>query len=282
MPTPYREQQAQAQVKPPLTKGMLMFLLPFPTLFGTLSALMAGSPLRAVVGLASFGLFMLGAWLMRRGLHYELIQKKRKWARSTRVPWKLLGALCAGTATTLCVWALTVHGLFTGIGFGIGAVIGVLLTYGMDPQHSTDEVVSKFGVTADEVADMLAEAETKISAIESAAKSIRNPELNRRLRSIVGKTREVLKVIEDDPRDLRRARKFLTVYLDGARSVTEGYAKTHTLQSNEELETNFRNVLTTIEDTIEEQKTKLLENDVLDLDVQIEVLETQLKREGVV
>ena len=47
------------------------------------------------------------------------------------------------------------------------------------------------------------------------------------------------------------------------------------------MEDNFRNVLVTIEDVFGEQYKKLLENDVLDLDVQIEVLTTQLKREGV-
>jgi len=40
-------------------------------------------------------------------------------------------------------------------------------------------------------------------------------------------------------------------------------------------------VLVTIEQVFGEQQQKLLENDVLDLDVQIEVLKTQLEREGV-
>ena len=41
-------------------------------------------------------------------------------------------------------------------------------------------------------------------------------------------------------------------------------------------------MLTTIEDVFKEQQQKLLENDVLDLDIKIEVLSEQLKREGVV
>ena len=40
--------------------------------------------------------------------------------------------------------------------------------------------------------------------------------------------------------------------------------------------------LVTIEDVFAEQHEKLLENDILDLDVQMEVLSAQLKREGVV
>jgi hypothetical protein len=47
------------------------------------------------------------------------------------------------------------------------------------------------------------------------------------------------------------------------------------------LETNFSRVLDSIEQTFNEQQVKLLEDKQFDLDVQIEVLETQLKREGV-
>jgi hypothetical protein len=40
--------------------------------------------------------------------------------------------------------------------------------------------------------------------------------------------------------------------------------------------------LITIEDVFAEQERKLLETDLMDLDVQIEVLAKQLKREGIV
>ena len=47
------------------------------------------------------------------------------------------------------------------------------------------------------------------------------------------------------------------------------------------METNFRKVLVTIEEVFEQQRKRLLENDVMDLDVQIEVLATQLRNEGI-
>ncbi len=278
MPTPYREQIS----KRPFIGGLLLFVLPLPILAAILRLLASGSYIKFGVGLGAFGLFMLGAYCVRRGLHYQAEQKRRKWARSTRVPWKALGSAGIGIATALSVLFLTSHSLMAAIFFGIGAVIGCLLTYGVDPQHSSEDVVSKYGVTADEVIEALEEADEKIIGIESANKTIRNPELNSRLRRITAKARDILGIIEDDPRDLRRARKFLRTYLDGARRVTEGYARTHTKQQNDILDQNFRNVLNTIEEVFGEQHEKLLENDVLDLDVQIEVLETQLKREGVV
>ena len=126
------------------------------------------------------------------------------------------------------------------------------------------------------------QAERKIAEIDAASRGIRNLELRARLTRISELARKILRVIEEDPTDLRRARKFLYVYLDGAKTVSKGYVRTHQRSQSAELETNFRNVLITIENVFQEQHAKLLENDILDLDVQIEVLATQLKREGVV
>ena len=127
----------------------------------------------------------------------------------------------------------------------------------------------------------LTEAENKIAGIEKAARRIRNPELTTRLKRIAKRARNIVNVMEDDPADIRRARRFLNVYLDGAKRVSEGYARTHSRKSSGDLESNFRSVLTTIEDVFDQQHHKLLEHDQLDLDVQIDVLSQQLKKQGV-
>jgi 5-bromo-4-chloroindolyl phosphate hydrolysis protein len=71
------------------------------------------------------------------------------------------------------------------------------------------------------------------------------------------------------------------VYLDNVQQVVQGYAKTHQQVSSQNLEQNFRQALDAIESAFQEQRQKLLEDDVFDLDVKIEVLTTQLKREGI-
>jgi hypothetical protein len=79
---------------------------------------------------------------------------------------------------------------------------------------------------------------------------------------------------------LRRARRFLTVFLEGAEQVSDGYARTHRYSDSAELEQSFRTVLITIEDQFKSQRARLRQADVLDLDVQIEVLKKQLAQEG--
>jgi len=136
--------------------------------------------------------------------------------------------------------------------------------------------------TPEEVIEALNEAEKKIEAIEDARVSIYNFELNQRLRDIVKEAKGVLKLIEENPNDLYRARKFLVVYLDGAKRVIEGYAKTKKEgDENRELEEKFRKILDTIENNFKQQRQKLKENAIENLDVQIEVLKKQMKYEGV-
>ena len=60
-----------------------------------------------------------------------------------------------------------------------------------------------------------------------------------RLERITTLAERILTHIEGDPRQLRRARKFLNVYLDGVRQVTAGYARSHKQGGTGELEENF-------------------------------------------
>ena len=265
----------------PSPKGVLMFLLPLPVLFAAIAALSGGNLSGLLGNAAGYGLFLAGALLLRRGLLSEAEYARRRVARA---PWplKTLGSGIIALATGVTAWLGAGQNPLIAVAFGLAALLGCYLTYGFDPR-AAKRFTDRDGVdTTDRVLEALTQAEQGIAAIEQATRDIRNAELNNRLRRITALARQILKLLEEDPRDLRRARKFLNVYLDGAKQVTEGYAKTHARVSTPELEDNFRRVLSTIEEVFQEQQQKLLETDVTDLDVQIEVLTTQLKREGVI
>jgi hypothetical protein len=70
-------------------------------------------------------------------------------------------------------------------------------------------------------------------------------------------------------------------YLDGTRDVVTKYAAQQRDLKDTELAENLRRVLETIEQVFNEQEEILKKDEALDLEVKIEVLETQLKREGV-
>lgn len=278
MPTPFRQQKQSS----PGIGPILLFILPLPLLIVIVHSLTTSSFFRLVASLAALGGIWLSAWFLKQAHYYEWESSRRKWTRSSRTPWRYMASILTCGSVFVIIFMILGHNiLVAGLG-GLLAFFGVLLRYGIDPQHDTEKDVSLMGVTTEELVEIFDEAEENLAEIDSAAKNIGNHELKGRLNRISEKTREILSLIEEDPKDLRRARKFLKVYLQGAKTVSSQYANSSHTSDNDELEQNFRNVLDTIEDVIEEQKSKLAENDILDLDVKIEVLEAQLKHEGVI
>ncbi|MEA3276932.1 MAG: 5-bromo-4-chloroindolyl phosphate hydrolysis family protein [Pseudomonadota bacterium] len=217
--------------------------------------------------------------LARHGFHQEVSQQRQRFQTTSRLPFKALGGLTVALATTLTAWAGVGHGLPIALAFGAGAFAAFVLLYGLDPRRQSAVAKIHEG-SAESATKALQQAERKILAIEQARGRIMQPELNQRLTRIIALARAILEEIARDPRDLRRARKFLNTYLDGAQRVVTGYAEAHANGRTQPLEANFRRVLATIEEVFGQQHQHLLENDLRDLDVQMEVLETQLKREG--
>jgi 5-bromo-4-chloroindolyl phosphate hydrolysis protein len=259
-------------------RGYLLYLFPLPLIPAALIALLRGNVAVLLAEVGAMALLYGGASLVRQGIKREMDERRRF---ASGLPLKSLGYL----ATVAGVFV--VSNLLVGQSIVFAAVVaalaglGCFLAYGADASAQSLVVPAGSDYTAAEASAMLAEAEKRVDGLERAAKAIRDGEITTRLRRIADLARAILANLAHDPRDLRRARKFLNIYLDSALRVSESYARTHERASNAELESRFRNVLVTIEQVFGEQQQKLLENDVLDLDVQIEVLKTQLEREGV-
>ncbi len=261
--------------------GILLYVLPLPVL-GALIVALAKGDLSAVLGngIAAI-LFYLGAASMRRGLALEDDYENRSLALPPKIPFKLLGTIAVTAAVAVTAYYGVGHSIGISLSFAVGAFFGCFLTYGLDPNSKKGLNTEYAYHTHEEVISALRGATSLVDQIEASNVEIQNQEMHERLERIVAHARKILKLIEEDPRDLRRARKFLNTYLEGTQRITEGYVKMAQQTRNELLAENFRNVLVTIEQVFEEQHNKLLENEALDLDVKIEVLQTQLKKEGV-
>ncbi|MCK5896986.1 MAG: 5-bromo-4-chloroindolyl phosphate hydrolysis family protein [Cocleimonas sp.] len=276
------EEKALSRVKYGWLKGFLLFILPIPLLIAAIISLMRGEMLHTLVSAAAFAGFIISAMVAREGFKREGKYHRRRFAKAPKTPFKTISALFLAISTGLTALFATDYGIFHSILLGVAALLGFYFSYGLDPRKDKTGGVS-LRVSADEVFAALEAAEIKIAGIEAARKNIDNLEMNQHLIGIVKKARTILETIKNDPNDLDRARKFLKVYLDGTQRVTESYAKTRSKNATTDvLDANFRRVLDTIEKTFDEQHEKLKENDRFDLDVKIEVLETQLKKEGVV
>ncbi len=274
----YRQRRQQAAALVP-RKARLLWLLPLPLIPATVIALAGGQFMAFVANAGAYALFLVRAMLARHGFQQEVSQRQQRFQSTARWPFKTLGGLTVALATALTAWAGAGHSLPIALAFGAGAFAAFVLLYRLDPRRQAVVMESGEG-NLQRVTAALQQAEQKIMSIEQAHARISQPELSQRLTRIIALAREILTEIARDPRDLRRARKFLNTYLDGAQRVVSGYAEAHADGRTHLLEANFRRILITIEEVFGQQLQRLLENDLRDLDVQMEVLETQLKREG--
>jgi hypothetical protein len=241
-----------------------------------------GGPALAIA--LGIGLFWLASMLIERGLALEAELAGRRLARAPKLPGKLLGAAAAAAAAAIIGLFATPGGpLLAAVHAGL-TFLGCRLAYGADPRPDRDAVAraaDRAGMRPTEVLAVLDEANGKIRAIEQAAASLRSRELQERIGRIAARARAVVSELEKDPEDISRARRFLVTYLDGTRDVIAKYAEQQHEVAGTALGENFRRVLDTIEKVFEEQIEVLKRDDRLDLEVQLEVLETQLRREGV-
>lgn len=247
--------------------GWLLFLLPLPLLVKVVISLARGEFGTLLISVIAAGILLFGAWVTRIGLR----QAKRRPMSST-LPLKSIGGgiVAVGTGLTAMIAG---HNLAIGICFGLAALVGFYLLYGFDRRLklSSDK----------DVAAALEAAYRKLENLESAGERLGSRDIRDKLGRIAAWGERILDRIGDDPEDFRRARKFLNVYLDGAQQVTEKFAKAQHDGKSAELEDSFRSLLGDMEKVCEEQYEHLLDDDLVDLDVQIEVLTTRLKREGV-
>ena len=261
-------------------RGALLYVLATPLALASLVSLASGQLAAALSAGTAFGLIVVGGLLNRRGLLEELVAPDRRFTRSWGLPYKYLAALAVAAGTAFAAFGAVGQDAWVSTAFGVLSVAGFHLAYRL-PRPKAVFCAPRTAVRDKTLQRALAEAELRILAIEKAAMRIGNRELEQRLHRIAGQGRAVLEQVVARPEERFRARKFLNVYLGGAERVASRYAQTHRLARGQELEQNFRNVLTEIETVFGRQLNRLAEHDVFDLDVQIEVLRKQLEREGI-
>lgn len=252
-------------------QGVLPFVLAVPPAVVAILALVRGDTARFGLAAAITALFFLAAWLIRRGL--------RSAGTTKPFPGRFLGSVVLACATFGAARYLALHDFLVSLIFGAGALAGAVLAYGSELMPSRAE-----GLSADHAAarEMTAEARTRLQRLARARYRIQGaPELAARIDGVKAWVEKILALIEEDPRDLRRARKFLVVYVEGACAVAERYVDLQDKGQAESFRPRLESLLDEMERVSAEQHAKLLQNDTLDLDVQLEVLSERLKKEGV-
>lgn len=253
----------------------LLFVLPFALL---LSAFWK-EPLGLAMMLSAFAGLMLAAWLTRDGLRAEDAFNARKVARPPSIPRKLMASMLTGVA-------LATASMAQGVGLVGSVILGVLggvlhgAAFGLDPMKAKG--VDEHGsFQTDRVAKIVDEAEAHLTEMRASIDGLRDRKLSDRADRFIAAARKMCRTVEDDPRELTGARRYLGVYLLGARDASAKFAEIYAKSRNEDARGEYETLLDDLESSFAARTEKMLLDDKSDLDIEIGVLRERLEREGV-
>lgn len=251
---------------------MALALLPVLTAFAQPGAI-------AVIGnLAASAAIFGGAVLTREGAKAQAAWEARRVARRPAAPRKLLGAALLGLGVMLAA-ATGLSGLVAGAIYGLLAAILHVLAFGPDPM-SDKGMEGTDAFQTERVARTIEEAERHLAAMADAVRRAGDREAEARVASLSARAREMFRTVEEDPRDLTAARRFLGVYLMGARDATIKFADLYATTRDAGAKRDYLALLDDLERGIGARRERLLLADRTDLDVEIEVLRDRLKADG--
>ena len=92
--------------------------------------------------------------------------------------------------------------------------------------------------------------------------------------------RDLFRTVEEDPRDLTSARKYLSVYLQGARDATVAFVDVYQRTGDADAKADYLSLLDDLEQNFAARTQKLLSDDRTDLTIEIDVLRDRLAREA--
>lgn len=235
-------------------------------------------PVGLAAHLVAFGALACGMVLTREGLQAQAAYEARRVARRPAIPRKLFGGILTGLGLAVGSYA---PGAEIGAAI-IGVAGGVLhwLAFGPDPMRDKGmEGVDSY--QQDRAHRILSEGEAHLAAMQDAILRTNDRRLDARVAMFSATARELFAKIEQDPGDIAATRRYLGVYLQGARDATVKFADLYAQTRDPRARQDYETLLTDLETEFAARTRKLSEGDKADLDIEIGVLRDRLAREGV-
>jgi hypothetical protein len=230
------------------------------------------------VDLAGAALLFLSAWLTRDGVRAEDAFAERAVARRPAIPRKIFGAALMGAGVGLLVFGGHWN-IATAIVVGAIAGAAHLGAFGLDPLRDKGlEGVDR--AQTDRIARKIEEAEKVLAQMGDAIRRARDRQLETRVTAFQDTARQMFRQVEADPRDLTSARRYLGVYLQGARDATVQFVDLYARGRDPQVRADYEAFLTDMETNFAKRTTAMLTDDRTNFDVEIEVLRDRLNREN--
>ncbi len=264
-----------AQVSPTGARANLLFLPAILLVFTTLN----DGAIAMTLGLVGAGLLTLAAFLLRGGLEAEVEYNTRRIARRPAIPRKIFSSVLTGLGVGMATMAHD-GGPLAAILYAVASGGLHLASFGLDPLRNkgTDGIDL---IQQDRVARVVDEAEKYLQSMREAVLRAGDRKAEARLERFTSTVRGMVRTVEEDPRDLTAARKYLGVYLMGARDASNKFADLYSRSRDPEAQAKYIALLDDLDSNFVAKTNDLMSDTHTDLDIEIEVLRDRLAREGV-
>jgi len=256
-------------------KGVLLYIFLIPLFLALVLALFQTNIQAFLLNGVSFFLFLAVARLAKRGFLQESAYHESIFTKAPKVPYKMFAGYLLGLATFFTAFVTGSEPLVKSAFLAIISVLGYYLYYGFDPKK--DKLENLGDVSASFVLETINEAKDKLISIESNILNIKDASLQQKINTALSKAKHILQTIQEDPKDIRVARKFLIVYIDGIKKVTQSYVDLEETDITPETKTRLHTLMDEVEEKLDRELIRLKQNNAFDLDVHIDVLKEQIK-----
>ncbi len=165
----------------------------------------------------------------------------------------------------------------------IFAAIVLLLIYNSREKKKKEKLVTD-GVTAGDVDVYIHKSESRLQSIRRNYYKLKDDDMRKELDLISGRFKKITKIIKDDPKDFKVARRYLNTMLSSLETiVTQSVKLFESPDLSEDGKAsldNAREGMALLRESADTQINKLFENNILELDVEIEVLKKSLAARG--
>jgi len=256
-------------------RGWLFYFFLIPLFFAVIFALFSLNVKALLLNIIAF-LMMYSTFIVaRKGFDQEERYNESELTKAPKTTFKQIAAFMLMLTVFYAAYVAGNYTLFNALFLAIVSFTGFFLYYGFDPKK---DKLKDFGdISSELVLEMLNATQEKIEKIKKEAKKIEDRPLNEKIQLAIARSNAILEALVDDPKDIRVARKFLVVYLDGVSDVVSSYNAVEEEHISTTTRTKLLELMDDVEKRFKKEYERLNANNLFDLDVNIDTLKEQIK-----
>jgi len=161
---------------------------------------------------------------------------------------------------------------------GGSVFVGWYLYYGFDPRKDKIEGYEN-DKAAQRIMKLLTQATKDIASIKEYAKTLNSSTFSILMEEMAEAFQQIVTHIKNEPDDYEQARKYLVSYLGELKSMSETFTKLDARKKTKEIEDSFKEMLESSIEKLQKHYDKMMDDDILDLDIKLSVMKKRFKNE---